>query len=101
MKIPMLLHLKGLLAPCCFCSKSDQIPLCNLQKGVSYRQQNPKKSAKIKVYCMRCSITLWQFAERAQITFGAIAKGNPLPFRLLCMRNPRIACNADHVLPYR
>jgi hypothetical protein len=29
---------------------------------------------------MRCSITLWQFAKRAQITFGAVAKGNLLPF---------------------
>jgi hypothetical protein len=28
----------------------------------------------------------WQFAERAQITVGAIAKGNPLPFGLFCMR---------------
>jgi hypothetical protein len=38
---------------------------------------------------MRCSITLWQFAERAQITSGesgTVAKGNQLPFRLLCMR---------------
>ena len=59
-----------------------------------------KKSAKIKVYCMRCSVTLWQFAKRAQITFGAVTKGNLLPFGSLCMRNPRIACNADHVLPY-
>jgi hypothetical protein len=49
-------------------------------KGISYRLQNSKKSAKIKVYCMRCSITLWQFAKRAQKTFGAVAKGNLLPF---------------------
>jgi hypothetical protein len=28
----------------------------------------------------------WQFAERAQITVGAIAKGYLLPFRLFCMR---------------
>jgi hypothetical protein len=73
-----------------------------MQKGISYRLQNPKKiREKIKVYCMRGSITLWHFAKRAQTTFGAVAKGNPLPFGLLCMRNPRIACNADHVLPYR
>ncbi len=39
---------------------------------------------------MRCSITLAQFAKRAQITFGAVAKGNR-------MRNLRIACNADHI----
>jgi hypothetical protein len=72
-----------------------------MQKGISYRLQNPKKSAKTKVYCIGCAVTLWQFAKRAQITFGAVAKGNLLPFGLLCMRNPRIACNADHVLPYR
>ncbi len=103
MKSPLLLCFKGLLGPFCFCSKRYLIPFCRMQKGISYRLQNPKKSAKIKVYCMRCSITLWQFAKRAQITFGAVAKGNllPVPFWLLCMRSPRIACNADHVLPYR
>jgi len=47
--------------------------------------------------CMRCSITLWQFAKGAQITFSAVAKGNRSPFWSLCMRNPLIACNADHV----
>ena len=101
MNTPLLLCLKGLLGPFCFCSKRYLIPFWRMQKGISYRLQNPKKSAKIKVYCMRCSITLWQFAKRAQITFGAVAKGNLLPFWLLCMRNPPIACNADHVLPYR
>ena len=55
----------------------------------------------MNMYCMRCSVTLWQSAKRAQITFGAVAKGNLLPFGLLCLRNPRIACNADHVLQYR
>ena len=100
MKTPLLLCLKGLLGPFCFCSKRYLIPFCRMQKGISYRLQNPKKSAKIKVYCMRCSITLWQFAKRAQITFGAVTKGNLLPFGSLCMRNPRIACNADHVLQY-
>ena len=49
---------------------------------------------------MRCSVTLWKFAKRAQITFGAVTKGNLLPFGSLCMRNPRIACNADYVLQY-
>ncbi len=72
--IPMLLYLKGLRAPRCFCSKRYQIPFCKGQKGISYRRQNPKKSGKIKVFCMRCSTTLWQFAERAQKTFGAVAK---------------------------
>jgi hypothetical protein len=31
---------------------------------------------------MRCSITLWQFAKGSQITFGAVAKGNLLPFAM-------------------
>ena len=66
--------------PLCFCFKKYLIPFSRMQKGISYRLQNPKKSAKIKVYCMRCSVTLWQFAKRAQITFGAVAKGNLLPF---------------------
>jgi len=79
-KTLMLLYLKELLAPFCFCSKRYLIPFCSMQKGFSYRLQNPKKSAKTKVYCMRCSITLWQFAKRAQITFGAVSKGNMLPF---------------------
>jgi hypothetical protein len=47
--------------------------------------------------CMWCSITLWQFAKRAQITFDVVAKGNRSPFGSLFMRNLRIACNADHV----
>ncbi len=100
MKTPLLLCLKGLLGPFCFCSKKYLIPFCRMQKSISYCLQNPKKSAKIKGYCMRCSITFWHFAKRSQITFGAVAKSNLLPFWLLCMRNPRIACNADHVLPY-
>jgi hypothetical protein len=47
--------------------------------------------------CMRCSITLYQFAKRTQITCDAVAKGNRLPFRPLCLRKPRIACNAENV----
>ncbi len=31
---------------------------------------------------MRYSVNLRQFAKRAQITFGAIAKGNLLPFAM-------------------
>ena len=65
----------------------------------SYREK--KKSAKVKMPAVLHYGTLWQFSERAQITFCAVAEGNLLPFGLLCMRNPRIACNADHVLPFR
>ncbi len=34
----------------------------------------------IQSNCMRYSIILLKFAKRAQITFGALAKGNLLPF---------------------
>jgi hypothetical protein len=34
--------------PLLFKLKRYQIPFCNLPKGISYRMQNPKKSAKIK-----------------------------------------------------
>ena len=69
-------------------------------KGYQLPPAKSQKSGKIKVYCMRCTVTLWHFAKRAQITFGAVTKGNLLPFGSLCMRNPRIACNADYVLQY-
>jgi hypothetical protein len=34
----------------------------------------------IQSNCMRYSITLLKFAKRAQITFGAVSKGNLLLF---------------------
>jgi hypothetical protein len=34
----------------------------------------------IQSNCMRYSIILKTFAKKAQITFGAVAKGNLLPF---------------------
>ncbi len=44
---------------------------------------------------MRQSNTFLQLAKGLLIAFRAIAKGNQIPFRANCMRNPRIACNAD------
>jgi hypothetical protein len=34
--------------------------------------------------------------KRVADAFRAIAKGNQIPFRANCMRNPLIACNADN-----
>jgi hypothetical protein len=31
---------------------------------------------------MRYSVILWKFAKRAQVTFGDVAKGNLIPFRM-------------------
>ncbi len=36
----------------------------------------------IQSNCMQYSIILWKFVERAQITFGAVGKGNLLLFGL-------------------
>ncbi len=89
---------KGLLAPVFLLQKVFNSFLQNA-KGNQLPAAKSKKSEKIKVYFMRCSITLWQFAKMAQIPFFAVAK--LLPFALLCIRNPRNACNADHALQYR
>jgi hypothetical protein len=45
---------------------------------------------------MRLSNFFLQLAKGSLITCRAIAKGNQIPFRANCMRNLRIACNADN-----
>ncbi len=52
------------------------------------------------MFRMRLSDTFLQLAKGTLISLWAVAKGNLLPFGSLFMRNPRIACNADHVLQY-
>jgi hypothetical protein len=52
------------------------------------------------MFCMRLSDTFLQLAKGTLISLWAVAKGYLLPFESLCMRHPRIACNADHVLQY-
>ncbi len=73
--------------------------ILKVQKGISYHLQNKKNPRKIIVYCMRCYITLCQFAERVAKRELLQKVGNLLPFGLISMLNPRIACNG-HVLPY-
>jgi hypothetical protein len=48
-------------------------PFSKLPKGNGAPNTN---SVKLRMNCMRYSINLRQFAKRAQITFGAIPKGN-------------------------
>jgi hypothetical protein len=36
---------------------------------------------------MRCSITLWQYAKKARITFGAVAKSNRSPSHIKPSKN--------------
>jgi hypothetical protein len=48
-------------------------PFSKLSKGNGAPHAN---SVKLRRNCMRYSINLMQFAKSAQITFGAIAKGN-------------------------
>jgi len=52
------------------------------------------------MFCMRLFDTFLELAKGTLISLWAVAKGNLLPFGSHCMRNPRIACNADHVLQY-
>ena len=75
-------------------------PLLAKSQKVSDTACKIKKSAKIQMFCMRLSDTFLQLAKGTLISLWAVAKGNLLPFGSLCMRNPRIACNADHVLQY-
>ncbi len=58
--------------------------------------QNPKNPRKSKV-CMRQSNIFLQLSKGFLIAFGAVAKGNQIPFGADCMRNLRIACNTDNV----
>jgi|LakMenEpi03Aug12_release.lakeMendotaPanAssembly.Ray.scaffolds.fasta_scaffold1433323_1 hypothetical protein len=99
----MLHYLKGLLTPLLYLLQQVIKFLFGVSKRVlamAYKiQKNPRK-----LKCIACSAplpSLWQFAKRAQIPFGAVANGNLLPFGLLCVRNPQIAHNAAYVLPYR
>jgi hypothetical protein len=39
---------------------------------------------------MRYSIILWKFAKWAQITFGAVATGNLLPFKMYFKKAKRL-----------
>jgi hypothetical protein len=86
------LHYLGrLLAHFCFSSKRYQIRLYSLEKGISYRIQNFKKSGKIKeYYYMWQSNTFLQLVKESLIALWAITKGNLTPFRANCMRNPGI-----------
>jgi hypothetical protein len=87
----MSLFLKKLLAPFCYCYKGYQILYSIMQKGMRYHLQNPKNPRKINVYCMPCSITLWQFDDGAQITFGAVAK-------VICYPLDYFACGIHKLL---
>jgi hypothetical protein len=44
---------------------------------------------------MRYSITLRKFAKRAQTTFGAVAKGNLLPFGICLQKQKNYLCSAQ------
>jgi hypothetical protein len=57
-------------------------PFSKLPEGNGAPHAN---SVKLRRNCMRYSINLRQFAKRAQITFGAIAKGNLLTFAM-CLK---------------
>ncbi len=61
--------------PITFCNRTTSYlsPFSQLVQGNGAQHTNSVKF-------MRYSIILWKFAKRAQRTFGAVAKGNLLPF---------------------
>ncbi len=78
------------MAPFVEAIKDILIAFCNLPKGISYPMQNKRVLHAVVEF-------LLQLAKGSLIAFRAIAKGNKIPFRANCMRNLRIACNADNV----
>ena len=78
-RIPLAKCLKGRPITFCNSTKSYLSPFSKLPKGNRAPHAN---SVKLRRNCMRYSVNLRQFAKRAQITFGAIAKGNLLPFAM-------------------
>jgi hypothetical protein len=75
--------LKGIKFPFAACKKGLDTA-CKIQK---IRENTRVLHAVVEPFL--------QLAKGSLIAFGAIAKGNQMPFRANCMRNPRIACNAD------
>ena len=90
-KVTLFPFVSVLKAVCPFWQKAKR---CQIPHAKS------KKSAKIHMFCMQLSDTFLHLAKGTLIALWAVAKGNLLPVGSLCMRNPRIACNADHVLQY-
>jgi hypothetical protein len=90
-------YLKGLLAPFCSSFKRYQIPFGSLQKGIRYRMQNSKNPQKSNSIACGSQIPSCSLQKGCRLPFGRVAKGNQIPFRADCMRNLRIAYNADNV----
>ncbi len=64
------------------CLEGRPITFCNSTKLPKGNGAPHANSVKLRRNCMRYLINLRQFAKRAQITFGAIAKGNLLPLAM-------------------
>ena len=88
-RIPLAKCLKGRPITFCNSTKSYLSPFSKLPKGNRAPHAN---SVKLRRNCMRYSVDFRQFAKRAQITFGAIAKGNLLPFAM-CLKSKQTFWN--------
>ena len=78
--------LKGIKFPFAACKK-ELDTACKIQK---IRENTRVLHAVVGSRIPSCSLQ-----KGSLIAFRAIAKVNQMPFRANCMRNPRIACNAD------
>jgi hypothetical protein len=92
----MLHYLQGLLTPFSLSTKRYQIPFATCQKGSDTACKTQKIRENKRVLHALANSFL-QLAKGSLIAFRAIAKGNQIPFRANCMRNLRIACNANNV----
>ncbi len=89
-RIPCAKCLEGRPITFCNSTKSCLSPFSKLPKGNGAPHAN---SVKLRRNCMRYSMNLRQFAKRAQITFGAIAKGNLLPLSI-CLKSKQTFFNS-------
>ncbi len=89
---------KGLPAPFYSSSKRYQIPFCSLQKGIRYRMQNVKNPWKSKSIACGSWFPSCSLQKGRWLPLELLQKvPNQIPLRADCMRNLRIACNADNV----
>jgi hypothetical protein len=80
--VPALKGIKFLFATC----KKGLDTACKIQKSAKNQRVLQAVVEYLPAACKRVSDCL-----------RAVAKGNQIPFRADCMRNLRIACNADNV----
>ncbi len=92
----MLHYLKGLLAPFVSDLKVIKFLFANCPKGLATACKIQKIRENKRVLHGVVEFPPAACKRVSDYLCRAIAKGNQIPFRANCMRNLRIACNADN-----